>query len=384
MTALPSDRPVAGEDAADMHEPAVAGPAGRGMAAGVRPNAIVGASPPRLAAILVNCNSAADSIECLESLMRADQPVRIIVVDNASDDDCIARIHAWASGAAPFLPPDGPLGRLTRPPLRKPIPLRELRDTEALTTPPGDELLTLIRSSSNRGFAGGHNLGLRHALLDPAVGYCWCLDNGTVVEADAPRALLARLDATPKVGMCGTQVRFYHRPDIFRQLNGARFQLLTGQGTAIGAGQPVSTPFDPQQVARETDFVPGASLAVSRAFLETVGFMEEGYFLYYEEIDWAVRNHGRFQTAFAHGAILYHKQQDAAGEEDARSGIRAGIREYHLLKSRLKFYRRNFPLLLPLQYLLAFWQIERRLLRGQPGKAWAMLKAMLGLPGSRG
>ena len=50
-----------------------------------------------------------------------------------------------------------------------------------------------------------------------------------------------------------------------------------------------------------------------------------------------------------------------------------------MIRSRLKFYRRNFPLLLPLQYPLSMGQIMRRLMRGQPGKAAAMTRAMMGM-----
>jgi GT2 family glycosyltransferase len=347
-------------------------------AAGVPANALVGESRPRMAVVMINWNRADDTIEALESLLRTDTAVRVVVIDNASEDDSIGRLRRWASGAEAWTPPAGPLGRLTRPPLAKPIPMVELSDDEALDRVPGAELLTLIRSSWNRGYAGGNNLAMRHALNDPAIAYCWCLNNDTIVEPGAPRALIARMDATHKVGMCGTQVRFYHRPGTWQQLNGSRFHLLTGNSTGIGASQPVTRPIDPKKVAQETDFVLGASLAVSRAFLDTVGFMEEDYFLYFEEMDWSVRNRGRFAIAFAHGAIVYHKEGGSAGSS-SRKGQRSEVSEYYLLRSRLKFYRRNFPLLLPLQYPLAMALIARRLLRRQPRKAGAMLRAMLGM-----
>ncbi len=345
---------------------------------GAEPNALAGEARPRLAVIIINWNRWSDTLECLESLMRTDQPVRIVVIDNASTDESLERIRSWASGADSWETPTGPLARLTRPPLRKPIPLVELTDEEALTARPGRELLTIIKSSENRGFAGGNNLAMRHALNDPAVAYCWCLNNDTVVEPDAPRALLARMDATHKVGMCGTQVRYYHRPGTWQQLNGSRFKLLTGQSSGIGANQPVTRPFDPKKVAQETDFVLGASIAVSRAFLETVGYMEESYFLYFEEMDWSVRNRGRFVIAFAHGAIIYHKEGGSIGSS-GKKGQRSETAEYYLLRSRLKFYRRNFPLLWPLQYPLGLWQVTKRLLRRQPGKAKAMMRALLGM-----
>ncbi|MFA7439345.1 MAG: glycosyltransferase family 2 protein [Sphingomonadaceae bacterium] len=342
-------------------------------------NVLAGDSAPRLAVIIINWNRWADTIECLESVMRTDSPVRVVVIDNASGDDSVERIRAWANGSEPFTPPAGPLGRLTRPPLAKPIPLVELTDEEATTTPPGRGLLTLIRSSENRGFAGGNNFAMRHALLDPAIAYCWCLNNDTVIEPSAPRALLARMDATHRVGMCGTQVRYYHRPGTWQQLNGSRFKLWSGQSRGIGSNQPITRAFDPKRVAMDTDFVLGASLAVSRPFLETVGYMEESYFLYFEEMDWSVRNRGRFAIVFAHGAIVYHKEGGSIGSS-GKKGERSATSEYYLMRSRLKFYRRNYPLLLPLQYPLGVGQLLRRLARGQPKKAGAIARALLGMP----
>ena len=332
----------------------------------------------RLAVILVNWNRHADTIECLESLLRADEPTRIIVVDNGSTDSTVESLKAWASGAEPYEPPAGPLKRLTNPPLSKPLKLRVIEPHEIETATPGDEQIALILAGRNLGFSGGNNLGMRFALQDPSIAYCWCLNNDTVVDPGAPGSLVARMNATHKVGMCGTQVRYYHRPGVWQALNGQRFKLLTGQSRGIGSNVPVTRPFDPKKVARETDFVLGASIAVSRAFLETVGYMEESYFLYFEEMDWSVRNRGRFAIAFAHGAIIYHKEGGSIGSS-GKKGQRSDASEYYLIRSRIRFYRRNFPLLWPLQYPLAMGQIIRRLIRRQPKKAAAMTRAMLGM-----
>jgi GT2 family glycosyltransferase len=347
------------------------GPQGAGMRAQADRRA-------RLAVILVNWNRHADTIECLESLLRADEPTRIIVVDNGSTDSTVESLKAWASGAEPYEPPAGPLKRLTNPPLPKPLKLRVIEPHEIETATPGDEQIALILAGRNLGFSGGNNLGMRFALQDPSIAYCWCLNNDTVVDPGAPGSLVARMNATHKVGMCGTQVRYYHRPGVWQALNGQRFKLLTGQSRGIGSNVPVTRPFDPKKVARETDFVLGASIAVSRAFLETVGYMEESYFLYFEEMDWSVRNRGRFAIAFAHGAIIYHKEGGSIGSS-GKKGQRSDASEYYLIRSRIRFYRRNFPLLWPLQYPLAMGQIIRRLIRRQPKKAAAMTRAMLGM-----
>jgi GT2 family glycosyltransferase len=338
----------------------------------------VAVAAPRLAVVIVNWNGWADTIECLESLLRQSMRPRVIVIDNGSTDDSVARLEAWASGAEPWEPPAGPLRRLTAPPLGKPVRLARATPEEALARVPGAEEVMLIASPDNLGFSAGNNLGLRHALLDPRIAYCWCLNNDAVADPNAVKALVQRMDATHKVGMCGTQVRYYSRPGHWQALNGHRFKLLTGQSRGIGLDVPVTRPFDPKRVAQETDFVLGASLAVSRPFLETVGFMEESYFLYFEEMDWAVRNRGRFATAFAHAAIVYHKEGGSIGSS-TKKGARSSLSEYYLMRSRIRFYARNFPLLLPVQYATGFGLALRRLLRRQPDKAAAMLRAMFGM-----
>ena len=285
---------------------------------------------------------------------------------------------AWAAGTLAAAPADPAMARFSTPPVTKPIDIARLTAAEAAARDPGTARVTLIDGGGNLGFAGGNNAGLRPLLRDPDLDYFWLLNNDTVVEAAAPGALLARLDATHNAGMCGTVVRYYHRPDIVQALNGSRFNRFTGTSHGIGEGQAATAPFDPAQVARETDFVLGASLAVSRAFLNTVGLMEEGYFLYFEEIDWATRAAGRFATAFAHGAVVYHKEGGSIGSSGIAGG-RSTTSEYWLMRSRLAFVARFYPRLLPLHRLLAAAQIARRLLRRQPSKALTMTRAAFGL-----
>ena len=342
-------------------------------------NAAADQARPRLAVVLVNFNRGEDTLECLESLFRSSEPLRVAVVDNASSDGSLDLVERWARGEQPFSPPAGPLGRLSAPPLRKPVACTRMTGAQAVAGGLGEHALTLIDAGGNVGFAAGNNIAMRAALRDPAIAYCWCLNNDTVVEPDAAAALVVRMDATHKVGLCGTVVRYYNRPGTVQALNGSRFTKWSGASRGIGLNQPATRAFNPQQVARATDFVLGASLAVSRAFLQRVGFMEESYFLYFEEMDWAIRNRGRFATAFAHGAVVYHKEGGSIGSSNKRGG-RSQTAEYYLMRSRIKFYRRNLPWLLPLQYPLGMAQIARRLLRRQPGKAWVMAKALIGLP----
>ncbi len=337
---------------------------------------------PAVGVVLVNWNRWRDTVEVLESLLRSTVPVRVIVVDNASADGSLDQIEAWARGELPEELASKAMARFSQPALAKPVKLRRLGpgDLAAAVSGPGDGV-TLIDSGGNLGFAGGNNVGLKLLLTDPAIGCFWLLNNDTVVEADAAEKLAATMAAAPGIGMCGTVVRFYWSPDTVQALGGYRFNVWTGAGKAIHDRLPATMPFDKAQVIAQTDFVLGASLAVSRPFLESVGLMEDDYFLYFEEIDWAVRNNRRgnrrFAIGFADGATVYHKEGGSIGSSGIK-GQRSVMADYWLNRSRLGFIRRHYPWLLPWHWLFTLALVGRRLMRGQPEKARVLLKALTG------
>ncbi len=335
--------------------------------------------PARLGLVLVNYKRWSDTIECLESVFRSTIPLRVVVVDNGSGDGSLDRIAEWAEGTRPSTPLKADMARFSEPPLPKPIPFRRLSTADLADAGGASDVpLTLIDSGGNLGFAAGNNIGLRLLLTDPRITCFWLLNNDTVVEPTAAAALVTRMSATHKIGMCGTVVRFYHTPDMVQVLGGSSFNLLTGQGRGIGARQPASKAFDPAKVAAQTDFVLGASLATSRDFLEVVGPMDESFFLYFEEIEWAKRSAGRFSIGFAHGATVYHKEGGSIGSSGV-PGKRSNASEYWLTRSRLTFIRRYAPILLPWHWLFTLVLAARRILRGQPAKAKVILRALLGM-----
>ena len=331
----------------------------------------------RLGIVLVNWNGWPDTLECLESLLRSTIPLRVTVVDNASTDGSLRHLAEWAEGGVAATATATAMARLSSPPVPKPVEAVTLDPTAARISSPGKGWLTFIDAGRNLGFAGGNNLGMAYLLRDPAIDYVWLLNNDTVVEAGAAAALLSQLDASFNVGMCGTVVCYYDRPDTLQCLNGSRFNPWTGVSTGIATNLPATTPYDPAAIASATDMVLGASLAVSRRFVDVVGPMAESYFLYLEEIDWAYRNRGRFPIGFARGAVVYHKDGGSIGSSDTK-GARSPKADYWLLRSRLMFVRRHLPLLLPWHWLLTAALIVRRLLRRQPAKARVMLQALFG------
>lgn len=336
-----------------------------------------------LGVVIVNFRGADDTIECLESLLRVPMPLRIVVVENGSGDDSAQKLRDWAAGRYQPAAESADMAILSSPAMPKPVQMAELR-ADALPSGPGAVApLTLILSDANLGFAGGNNLGLRLLQGDRWLQYFWLLNNDTVVAPSAPGSLVQRMAATPNIGMCGTVVCHYWQPDRLQALNGYVFNRFTGAGRAIAGEDPASITYSPQDVADATDFVLGASLAVSRAFLADVGPMSEDYFLYFEEIDWAMRNRRRgdaaYATAFAHGATVFHKAGRAIGSRSLKSG-RSAFSEYWMARSRLRFTWRFFPLLWPLHWVLCWAMLANRLRRRQPANARALALAALGRP----
>ncbi len=338
-----------------------------------------GVTDPRMAIVTVNYRGANDTIECLASLFSGDTVPYVIVADNDSGDGSVDRIAAWAEGRVetPLVGPVSP-GHPARP---------GARPSGFEIIGPGDlargirQPLTIIETGGNLGFAGGNNQGLRLALATAGIDLFWLLNNDTTVEPDTVTELRRAFAEHPDWGMVGTRVKFYHEPGRYQLLNGMRFNRWTGAAAGICGGMEVAEPFNADAVRLQTDFVCGASLAVSREFLEQVGLMNDRFFLYYEEIDWAMRAAGRFQIGFAADAVAYHKEGASAGSASKLSNrARSPLSEYHHIRSKMLFCARHLPHLVPLYTAQNLVILLRRLWRRQPAQATAVWRAMLGRP----
>lgn len=290
---------------------------------------------PLVYVVLLNWNGWRDTDACLKSLTGLSYPnFRVVVVDNASSDSSEAR-------------------------------LRELHPD-----------LTLLQSGANLGFAGGNNVGLRYA-LEHGAAYVWLLNNDTLVERDALGELVAKMQADPSLGLCGSTLLYEAQRDTVQALGGASYNRWLGTVRHIGQHQPFDPQTDEGAVERQLDYLIGASMLASRAFLERVGLLQEDYFLYFEELDWAARARSKFRLGYAAKSLVYHKEGSSIGGSDAAKDSKSYTSDFYSLKNRVRFTKRFYPYALPSVYGGLLIALLNRLRRRQGDRALLILRIML-------
>jgi GT2 family glycosyltransferase len=307
----------------------------------------------RVYVVLVNWNGWADTIECLESLMcmEGGSPW-MVVCDNGSNDESVERIRAWAEGRLVAASPGSPLECVRQHTLRKPISWVEYdrQEAEAGGDLAADPQLVIVRTGTNLGFAGGNNVGLRYALARDDFDYVWLLNNDTVVEPKALAAMISRMAEKSTAGMCGSTLIRYHEPQRIEAFGGGYYCKWIGLPWHVGRTRRTDQVPAPRSAERLMNYVVGASLMVSRQFLKEIGLMNEEYFLYFEETDWAVRARGRFGLAYAPDSIVYHKIGQSIGTtSDPRK--KSLLCDFFALRNRIKFTRKYYAYALPAIYI---------------------------------
>jgi GT2 family glycosyltransferase len=329
-----------------------------------------------VAIILVNWNGCEDTLECLESVFRLNYPnFRVIVCDNASSDGSLDKIELWAQGLVEVKPASmNHTGIFSGRARVASIPFVRYGREAAESTVSGedDPSLVLFDTGGNLGFAGGNNVGIRYALARTQAEFVWLLNTDTIVDPDALTRLVERAEQNPLIGMVGSSLIYYWDPGKVQVMAGASMHPRTTRMVLLGTDQPVDTiPGDPTQIETQMAFVTGASMLVSRAFIERVGLMCEDYFLYYEEIDWALRGKSLFQLGYAPRSHVYHK----VGGSSRRVASLASLR--YLYRNRLRFVARFLPSRFTSTVLNLTFDMLRAALKGRYGQSLAIGGALI-------
>ncbi len=225
----------------------------------------------KLSILIVNWNTRDLVIKCVNSILKFAPSFyfEIIVVDNASKDG--------SAGAITNL-----FGHNKR--------------------------VRVIQSLRNLGFARGCNLAYKSSTGE----YVLLLNPDTEVKTDSLEAMVSYMESHSEVAVLGPKIL---NPDGTLQPSVRRFPgiwvsmaVFSGLHRFINLPSYLMTGFDYSQEA-EVDQVMGAALLTRRKIIDEYGFMDEKFWLWYEEVDFCKRlkDAGRKIKYYPGAQIIHHK-----------------------------------------------------------------------------
>jgi len=279
----------------------------------------------RFGVVVINWNGADDTIASLSSLLSADpRPAHVVVVDNGSSDDSVARLRGWsginASGATEIAP-------------------------SGIATADGAGWFTLIIADRNLGFSSGNNIGLRMLAEHTDATHFLLLNNDAMVAPDFFAQVTGAICETPDAGLLGALVyRHPERNEIwFAGAVEARWRALILHRT-----DPPET-----QAPYATTFVTGCAMVISRDLYDAEGGLAEVYNpIYWEDADYSCRACTQgWRAVIIPRAHVYHRV-GASGAGEAFTPRTAFAQN----RNRVIYVRRNYRGLdrvMALSYLVA-------------------------------
>jgi N-acetylglucosaminyl-diphospho-decaprenol L-rhamnosyltransferase len=260
----------------------------------------------KLAIIILNYRTPELTVACLSSLEREiDRTMRVLVVDNASNDGSAEHIE------------------------------------QAILARGFGSWAELLRAPVNGGFAAGNDLAIRALQADAYL----LLNSDTLVCRGAIAHLLDAMARRPDAGIIGPKLLTAGGqldPSFFRQpapltelLRAARVGLL---GRALSRFEPVlpipTAPLEP-------DWIAFACALIRREVIEQVGLLDEGYFMYFEDVDYCRRTRkAGFKVLFWPHAEVVHLR-GGSSQVTEESGLRKRAPRYYY-EARARYYAKFY------------------------------------------
>lgn len=271
----------------------------------------------KVSAIIVNYNAGSVLINAVRSLLSSSSVVRIVIVDNASDDN-------------------------------------SMRDIEKMAD--AEPRILCIRNNKNLGFAKACNMGIA---ADGDSDYLLFSNPDCVFDRDALEKLVSCLKSSPDAGMAGPLVL---NPDGTEQAGGRRsvptpwrsFVRAFGLAKFSRHFSGIFSDFllhelPLPQCPVVIEAISGSCMLVKKEALLEVGYLDVGYFLHCEDLDWCVRFQQRdWKIMFVPDARVTHYK-------GVCSRNRTVFVEWHKHKGMIRFYKKFFQNRYPVPLL---WIIE--------------------------
>lgn len=215
---------------------------------------------------------------------------------------------------------------------------------------PADAAVELIRLPENRGFAGGHNAGIRHA-IDGGADFVLMFNSDAVAQPGLVQGLLDAAQAWPSAAFVGPVIVRASSSDRIESA-GQSFNAWTARHRELGRGAPVSAL---SNSPRPVDAVSGCALFARCQALQVIGLLDNDLFMYFEDMDWCLRAHRRgYDVVVAPAARVSHVGEGSTGGASPRSTF-FSVRNHMVVAARQAgSIHAWLVMLLALSYQLAF------------------------------
>ena len=298
---------------------------------------------PRVAILVLNWNGWQDTIRCLESIYQLDYPnYDVIVIDNASRDGSVDKIKEYAKGKLVIQDK-----QVKYDPSNKPIEIFEISEVEARrgifrerekyeSLSPKKRLI-LIRNRFNYCYSGGNNVGLRFVSGALPSRYILILNNDVIVPQGLLKEMVDTIKKDPKIAVVGTTpcAPCSYKIMLCRRFFKKVFPIFTKS--------PKSRNYRDYE---ECNFVCGCGMLIKRETIEEVGYFDEDFFCYWEEIEWEIRltKQGyKFLTPLTRK--IYHEESKATGKGSP-------FVNYLFARNAILVAKKHFPQNVPLVLLV--------------------------------
>lgn len=196
--------------------------------------------------------------------------------------------------------------------------------------------VSVAEANDNLGYAGGVNSWLERIFGNPHWDGFWILNPDTAPEPMALEALITACAQSGK-GMAGSLILDYRERDRIAS-RGLRWRRWRSAALGVDKGRTLSHPLP--EPLNEIDAPSGTSFYVTRSCLDAIGFMNEDYFLYFEDLEWGMRAKAAGFLCRADASLVPHKYGSALGSATRRAD-RSPLSVYLDARNTLLFTKFN-------------------------------------------
>ncbi len=216
---------------------------------------------PKVFAIVLNWNGYYDSKNCLNSLLGVDyKNLEIVLVDNSSTDDSYQKLIEEFNG------------------------------------------IHFTKTDFNGGYAYGMNWGIKFA-KQKSSDYYLILNNDTIFDKKFLAEMISIAELDHNIGIVSPKVGYIQEPEKL-YCGGGKLSFFLCGGISMYQGKPI------EKFALEDRFLSmaeGCCMLIKKDVIENVGYFNEKYFLYFEEVDFSIKVRKTYKIAFASKANIYHR-----------------------------------------------------------------------------